>query len=505
MHRRFIPLLALAGALALVAPGSTATGKDREPSRSDRATLMGYATDTWRSFVMMTNPSTGLPSDNVSAEGVRAKYTSPTNIGTYLWSTIAARDLGVIKPKEARERIDRTLRTVARLERHEWSGQFYNWYDPDTGAKLRVWPNDGSTVQPFLSSVDNGWLAAALIMVKNAVPQARDEADAILRDMDFGFYYDPAAGLIRGGFWDEPPTGCSTPGNYRGRGPAVFYTCHHYGALNTEPRIASYIGIAYGQIPPTHYYRMWRTFPDTCDWSWQEMKPRGVTRTYLGVDVFEGSYRYRGMRIVPSWGGSMFEALMVPLLVPEEDWAPRSWGVNHPLYVQAQIEHGLEEAGYGYWGFSPSNNPDGGYREYGVDPIGLEPNGYSSDQERTNVDYGFEGCRPPQPEPVAYGRGVVTPHASFLALEYDSAAALRNLANLRRDFAVYDQGGFFDAVEVRTGKVSRFYLALDQGMIMAAISNQLERDNMRDYFTRGPVAARVRPTIAPEQFTAGRD
>jgi hypothetical protein len=504
MHRRLLPLLALAAALALVAPAATATGKDREPSRSDRATLMRYATDTWRSFVMMTNPSTGLPSDNVSEEGVRARYTSPTNIGTYLWSTIAARDLRIIKPKEARERIARTLATVARLEKHEWSGQFYNWYDPDTGAKLRVWPNDGSTVQPFLSSVDNGWLAAALIMVKNAVPQSRAQADAILREMDFGFYYDPAAGLIRGGFWDEPPTQCSTPGNYRGRGPTVFYTCHHYGALNTEPRIASYIGIAHDQIPPTHYYKMWRTFPDTCDWSWQEMKPHGVTRSYLGVDVFEGHYRYRGLRLVPSWGGSMFEALMVPLLVPEEDWAPRSWGVNHPLYVEAQIEHGLEEARYGYWGFSPSNNPDGGYREYGVDPIGLEPNGYASDQERTHVDYGFEGCRPPQPEPLAYGRGVVTPHASFLALEYDAAAALRNVANLRRDFAVYGQGGFFDAVDVRTGKVSRFYLALDQGMIMAAISNQLERDNMRSYFTRGPVAARVRPTIAPEEFTAGR-
>ena len=85
---------------------------------------------------------------------------------------------------------------------------------------------------------------------------------------------------------------------------------------------------------------------------------------------------------------------MVPLLVPEEEWGPASWGVNHPLYVQAQIEHGLEEADYGYWGFSPANNPAGGYREYGVDPIGLEPNGYASDQERTYVDYGFDACPP---------------------------------------------------------------------------------------------------------------
>src|ERR687893_942032 len=154
------------------------------------------------------------------------------------------------------------------------------------------------------------------------------------------------------------------------------------------------------------------------------------------------------MNIVPSWGGSMFEALMVPLLVPEEEWGTKSWAINHPLYVQAQIYHGKEEAEYGYWGFSPSNNPDGGYREYGVDPIGLEPNGYASDQERTYVDYGFEGCpdRPALPEPTDYGRGVVTPHASFLALEYAPRAALGNLAKLRQDFDAYGQYGFYDAI-----------------------------------------------------------
>ena len=78
------------------------------------------------------------------------------------------------------------------------------------------------------------------------------------------------------------------------------------------------------------------------------------------------------MNIVPTWGGSMFEALMVPLFVPEEKWGPRSWGRNHPLYVRGQIEHGMDEAGYGYWGFSPSNNPAGGYREYGVDMLGMD-------------------------------------------------------------------------------------------------------------------------------------
>ena len=99
-------------------------------------------------------------------------------------------------------------------------------------------------------------------------------------------------------------------------------------------------------------------------------RPVGQTRNYLGVDVFEGAYTYRGMRIVPGWGGSMFEELMPDMFVPEASGRPASWGINHPLTVRAQREHGLIEARYGYWGFSPSSDPVGGYREYGVDASG---------------------------------------------------------------------------------------------------------------------------------------
>ncbi len=523
-RRWFRPLVALVMIMALLgaAPGAAVAHGGGHGKARQRAVLREYAADTWQSFVALADTATGLPADNITVdpdpatgEPVRSRYTSPTNIGAYIWSTLVARDIGLIKPREARARIGGVLDVLATLERHEGSGQFYNWYDPETGEKLTVWPVDGGTVYPFLSSVDNGWLAAALIMVTNSVPQLRDEARALVDSMDFSCYYDPVAGLLRGGFWDtDPPDGTWPVDNYCRDDPAepdVYYTGHHYGTLNTEPRIASYIGIAKDGIPPTHYFTMWRTFPPTCDWGWPEMNPVGEYHTYLGVEVFEGHYTYRGMRIVPSWGGSMFEALMVPLLVPEEEWGEDSWGVNHPLYVQAQIEHGMEEAGYGYWGFSPSNNPDGGYREYGVDAIGMEPNGYASDQQRTYVDYGFadpsgEGdCpgREPQPLPEQYGDGVVTPHASFLALDFAPEEALENLANLREDFDAYGWGGFYDAIEVTTGEVSRYYLALDQGMIMAAIGNELRNDRLQDYFTRGAIKNAIKPLLEMEEFTAG--
>ena len=497
-------------ALTLVLPAAGAN--------PDRATLERYARDTWRSFVAMVEPRTGLPADNIGGAlrpRSRSAYTSPTNIGMYLWAALAARDLGLISAEEATERMAKTLDSVERLERHEPSGQFWNWYSPKTGAVLTTWPENGDPVYPFASSVDNGWLAAALIMVANADPALNAQAWALADSMNFGCYYDPNAkadvGLIRGGFWLEdarPPGSDGYPrGDYCGMGETVIYTGHHYGAFNTEPRIASYIGIAMGDIPAEHYYGGWRTFPDTCDWSWPETKPIGEWREYLGVAVFEGAYPYDDQLVVPSWGGSMFEALMPPLVVPEEEWGPMSWAVTHPLYVESQIEFGLEEAQYGYWGFSPSSDPAGGYREYGVDAIGMEPNGYTADAGRlTLTDAGWDdpACdRPPKPIDE-YGQGIVTPHAAFLALDFAQQATMENLANLATDFpGLYGRGGFKDAVNVATGKVADRYLALDQGMVMAAVANELTDDRLQGY-----LAVTLAPSLAPlmkvEEFGAGR-
>ncbi|MEJ7794088.1 MAG: DUF3131 domain-containing protein, partial [Nocardioides sp.] len=377
--RRSLLAVVSAGALLLTAspsvgtPTTTPVPSAERPGGGggDQRTLKTYAEDTWRSFEAMTVLRTGLPADNVGGNlkpGTRSEFTSPTNIGAYLWSTVAARDIGLITARDARKRMATTIDSVAKLEKHEPSGQFYNWYDPETLEKLTTWPETGNPVQPFLSSVDNGWLATGLLLAARAEPALAAKADVIREDMDFGCYYNEAegqGGQIRGGFWDEDfGDPVRVKGDYCGMGEDVWYTGHHYGAFNTEPRMASYLGIASGQIPQKHYFGTFRTFPgDTCGWDWTEAQPTGEWRTYEGVDVYEGALDYRDMLIVPSWGGSMFEALMVPLFVPEETWGKRSWGVNHPLYVQGQIEHGMQETGYGYWGFSPSNNPAGGYRE----------------------------------------------------------------------------------------------------------------------------------------------
>ena len=510
---RIVLLLCLLLCLLLAPPpvGTAPAQADPGPP-TDRQTLLGYARDTWRSMVALTDPATGLPSDNMTGPvtaPVRAAYTSPTNIGGYLWSTVVARDTGVIGRAEAYARLSRTLRTLSTLDRHGPSGMFYNWYSPSTGAKLTVWPPDGSVVHPFLSTVDNGWLATALMVVARAEPRLAGQANALLAPMDFGFFYNPAparegvdAGFDRGGFWDADPGGCTVVDNYRHRGPDVWYTCNSYDTAVTEARIALYVGIARGQIPAKAYYATWRTFPASCDWSWQEQQPVGVTRSYDGIPVYEGAYRYRGFQLVPSWGGDMFEALMPDLFVPESAWGPRSWRVNHPLTVRAQIEHGLAEAGYGYWGFSPASNPAGGYSTWGVEAVGMNPDGYYSDEESTNLDLGFGDCRPATNPDPTYGDGVVTPHAVFLALPYAKDAALADLAKLKADFPVYGDGGFYDAVAVRSGRVAATYLSLDQSMVLAQLGNVLTGDLHEAFGSYGQNERRLRAVIGQEVFSA---
>jgi hypothetical protein len=197
---------------------------------------------------------------------------------------------------------------------------------------------------------------------------------------------------------------------------------------------------------------------------------------------------------------------MPALFVPEDQWGMRSWAINHPLTVQAHIQHGLEEAQYGYWGFSPANIPEDGYKTYGVDAIGLNPGGYASNNDDTLVDHGFPGCpdRPPQPDPLpsAYTNGVVTPHAAFLALRWAPQATIENLANLEHDFDIYTEWGFLDSVNVNTKVVSPYYLALDQGMIMAAIGNALAQDMLRNAFVTDEFQQVLEPVISIEEFNA---
>jgi hypothetical protein len=455
------------------------------PARAaDDAALQHYAEGTWASFVAMTDEQTGLPADFVHVDGTRSPPTSPTNIGAYLWSAVTAEKLGIIRRAETVDRLSRTLATLERMERGE-GGQYFNWYDIRSGAISPTSPG-GDEVTPWLSSVDNGWLAVGLRVVASRVPELRTRALALYDSMDFGFYYRPERNQIL--FHYTPSTGDAP-------------CC--YDTIVSESRIASYVGIEKGELPAKHYYGAFRAFPNSCI----ETPPVGDYRTYGGQSVYEGALPYAGTLVTPSWGGSMFEALMPTLFVPEERWGAGSWRVNHPLTVRAQIHHGLREAGYGYWGFSPANVPEGGYGVWGVDGIGMDPAGNPSNEDRTLIDHGYPGCpdRPghPDPPPSAYTNGVVTPHAAFLGLRYAPREALANLRRLERDFpGLYGKWGFRDSVNVDSGFVSEYYLSLDQGMVMAALGNALGDDVLRKAFVTPATERALRPLLGVEEFGA---
>ena len=347
----------------------------------------------------MTDPSSGLPADILNSDGSTSVQTSTTNIGAYMWSAVSAQRLGFITRRELVARLSRTIGTLERMERYADTGQFYNWYDHRTGAKLTAWPPnpDDTSFHPILSSVDNGWLAVGLKVVAATVPRLARRARDIYEAMDFGFYYVPDVNRVLF--------------HFRPDDPAASPCC--YDTLVSESRIVDYIGIGSGQLPQKIYYGRWRTFPDTCEYSFQETKPVGEWRRY-------SRERLRGrLRLPRHTARSVVGRIDVrgPHAGPvraEERWARRSWGENHPLTVRAQVFHGMEEAGYGYWGFSPANKPEGDYGAWGVDGAGMDPNGMPSNEDATLVDHGFPGCpgcrpatRSPTRRESAYTNGVV--------------------------------------------------------------------------------------------------
>src|SRR5438045_2761092 len=116
-----VAALALACSPALAQP---AAGGALSPQQ--RQVLYGIAKDTWRFFGADVDPKTHLPLDNLGPGNVRGAYTSASNIGVYLWSVVAARDLGLVSTARAEALAGSTLREVATLKRTD--GFLYQWY-----------------------------------------------------------------------------------------------------------------------------------------------------------------------------------------------------------------------------------------------------------------------------------------------------------------------------------------------------------------------------------------
>jgi cyclic beta-1,2-glucan synthetase len=156
----FVILWALSPLVARWASRPSLAGGHLPVAPTDALALRLVARRTWRFFEkFVTTADNMLPPDNFQEdpEPVIAHRTSPTNLGLYLLSIIAARDFGWLGTLGALERLEGTFATMAKLER--FRGHFYNWYDT----------SDLRALEPkYVSSVDSGNLAGHLIALGNA-------------------------------------------------------------------------------------------------------------------------------------------------------------------------------------------------------------------------------------------------------------------------------------------------------------------------------------------------
>jgi len=422
------------------------------------AFLWRLAQDTWRGLAAMTDRPSGLPIDHVRFhrpsvalhEATIGDYTNITTIGLQLIAVAAARAAGLLVAPEAVTRLDRTLTTLERLE--TFAGFFYNYYDTTSLERT----------SHYLSFVDSAWLTAGLIVVRNAFPVLAQRCTRLITQSHYGFFLDPLYEVMFQGYHVHLAR------------PAAF----HYGLLYTEARLGSLLAIGKGDVPAAHWFKLHRTLPPTLEYAWQSQPPRHRRAKHAwGQRYVGGDYTWRGMRFVPSWGGSMFEALMPSLVLDEQRYAPASLGRNNRRHALIQRHYALDELGYPVWGLSPSASPTpGAYAEYGVKPLGAR----------------------------GYPAGAVTPHAAALALRVLPEAASTNLRQLAQRYPLYGDFGFYDSVDPVSGQVAYQYLWLGQAMLFLAVVNHLTADAVPRLFAADPILQRVRPLLRVERFFDGR-
>ncbi|MDR0297406.1 MAG: DUF3131 domain-containing protein [Streptococcaceae bacterium] len=406
------------------------------------------AQKTWNYFVKATQTPTGLPSDridiNPDGSQTMVTQTNDSNIGMYLTSIISAQDLGIISQQEATNRVQALIKELRALPKYQ--GFFYDWYNTNTGA-----PNE-----KFVSTVDVAWLDTALITAEYAFPKLKSQLSSLSQAMDYSLLYNQSLNQLYGGYTV-------------GTGPTGFT----YGNINTETRIADYLAIGKGNVPAKLWFGVYRTLPS--NWTWQQQVPAGYSTTYAGTKVFEGHYTYEGITYVPSWGGSMFEALMPTLFMNEKALAPRALGLNDYNMVQLQVKYAQTQK-YSLWGISPCATPDGGYDAFGIKEVG--------------------SANPPYDE-----TGVITPHASFLALQFAPQQAQANLTKMATEYDMVGKYGFYDSINPKTATVTHSYLALDEGMIMASLDNALDNNALMNDFNQSSIARIPQPLLSMEKFS----
>ena len=412
----------------------------------EREKLLSYIGDAWGYFRDHVGEKTHfLPPDNVqfSPTYAVAMRTSPTNIGMYLLSLLAARDFGLIGKDELLLRARSTAQTVEKLRK--WNGHLYNWYDLKTLSVL-----GGG----FVSTVDSGNFAASLIAFCEGAKEYVGESPALLpviaslsrlaRETDFSALYDENRRLLAIGYSSEEGKLSES----------------RYDVFMSEARTTSFLAVALRQVPLEHYFAPLRR-------------------------VIGGCGRYGAA----SWSGTAFEYFMPSIFLPRVRRSLSDIALAYAFRMQRRASirgkffdryasvFGISESGY--FAFDGAMNYQ--YRAFGVAGLALDPM-------------------------MKTGR-VIAPYASFLMLENGPSEVMNNLEELRRldmygEYGFYEA---LDLDHGRVGRgfaVLKSYMAHHVGMSILSAANLLKDDIFVKRFLRDPHMRSARELLAERMPTS---
>ncbi len=396
----------------------------------DRATLQRYTHDAWLFFRDHVNESTkGLPPDNIQLfpTYASAKRTSPTNIGLYLLSLLAARDFEYIDSTELWKQSAMTAKTLSSLLK--WNGHLYNWYSTDTLSVLG---------EAFVSTVDSGNLVASLVAFCEGLKEYAGEESRLLdvisvlnsmiSETDFRALYDENAKLFYIGYHVKNGT----------------YSSSHYDTFMSEARITSYYAAATRSVSAEHYF-----------------KP---SRRVIG------SFGRYG---IASWSGTAFEYFMPSLFLPTVKSSLSSYSLSYAY--RAQRKNTVKKTILG--------------KKRSV--FGVSESGYFSFDGAMNYQYHAFGTENLSLDPMVRAEHVVSPYASFLMLEEDPEGIAENLRALESLDMYGKYGFYeaidFESARVGDGYARiQSYMSHHIGMSIVSAANLLKNGIFRKRFLKNP-------------------
>jgi hypothetical protein len=240
------------------------------------------------------------------------------------------------------------------------------------------------------------------------------------------------------------------------------------------------MAIGSGKVPGALWWGPARTPPATRR---QRQVPQGDAQTYTdpqnhrSYTVFEGHYTYDHIKFVPTFDGSMYQALAPDLVFPEQTMAPNSLGLNNRNTALAHGAYATLGARSPVWAWAPATSPPAGrYMNYGATDL--------------SIDQG------------AVSHAVASPYAAFLALPVVPDQAYANISKLVSTYPNIDnQYGFLDSVDIRSKKVATRFRPVSQMTILMSIDDAVNHDELQTYLANSAYARILAPYMEMERYS----